>query len=196
MRVLKLDVSGIPDSWITLEEAATYYVTDAIAYTYGDPVRVLRGGISRVSGARSRLELHPIIAVNGRSAAGRLLASTPRLTRFNHKLFSRDRYTCAYCGGSSGEHFDESALEREHIVPVSRGGGDTWMNVVTACRSCNQRKGAKTPDEAGMPLLYLPYVPSRWEDLILQTRKQHILADQMAFLREGLPKNSRLTVVN
>ncbi len=43
-----------------------------------------------------------------------------------------------------------------------------------------------------MPLLYVPYVPSRWEDMILQARADHIVADQMAFLRESLPKGSRL----
>ncbi len=188
MRVLKLDVSGIPESWITLEEAATYYATNAIAYTFGEVMRTLRGGLSRVHSTQSRIEVHSIIAVNGKSAAGKLLSSTPRLTRFNHKLFSRDRYTCAYCG----DVLDDSKLEREHIQPTSRGGTDTWMNLVSACRPCNQRKGAKTPEEARMPLLYLPYIPTRWEDMILQARKDHIVADQMEFLRDGLPKNSRL----
>jgi 5-methylcytosine-specific restriction endonuclease McrA len=94
----------------------------------------------------------------------------------------------AYCGGV----FREAALEREHVIPTSRGGTDTWTNVVSACRACNQLKAAKTPEEARMPLLYVPYVPSRWEDMILQARADHIVADQMAFLRESLPKGSRL----
>lgn len=63
---------------------------------------------------------------------------------------------------------------------------------MSACRSCNQRKGSKTPDEAGMPLLYVPYTPSRWEDLLLQARAEHIVADQMEFLRSRLPAGSRL----
>lgn len=187
MRVLKLDISGVPESWISLELAAGYYATGSVAYEVGDAFVTFRGG-RRNDGARSSLDIAPIIAINGAAAAGKLLAATPRLTRFNHKLFKRDRCLCAYCGG----HFAEGKLEREHVLPLSRGGADTWTNVVTACRTCNQLKGAKTPEEANMPLLYLPYLPSRQEDLILQARAEHIVADQMDFLRGNLPRNSRL----
>ena len=62
--------------------------------------------------------------------------------------------------------------------------------MVTACRSCNQRKGNRTPEQAGMPLLYLPYRPNRWEGMILRNRR--ILADQMEFLLAGVPTTSRL----
>ncbi len=189
MRVLKLDISGVPESWITLEHAVGYYAQGVVAYTVGEPMRALRGGHNH-AGIRSQIEVHPIIAVNGVSVADRLLRATPRLTRFNHKLFKRDRYTCAYCGGK----FREDELEREHVVPTSRGGLDHWTNVVSSCRSCNQLKGAKTPEEAGMPLLYVPYVPSRWEDMLLQARTEHIVGDQMDFLRANLPKESRLLV--
>lgn len=187
MRILKIDVSGIPEAWITPEAAAAHYASGSVAYTYGDACTVLRGGHNH-SGVRSTLAIHPILAITGPSAAGKLLASTPRLTRFNHKLFRRDRYTCAYCASV----LPANALEREHIVPVSRGGRDSWMNVVAACRPCNQRKAAQTPDEARMPLLFVPYVPSRWEDMILQSRTEHVLADQMEFLRANLPRGSRL----
>jgi hypothetical protein len=61
------------------------------------------------------------------------------------------------------------------------------MNVVTACRSCNHRKGNRTPEQAHMPLLYAPYVPSLWEDFILRNRR--ILADQMEFLMAHLPRS-------
>ncbi|MEZ5650538.1 MAG: HNH endonuclease [Burkholderiaceae bacterium] len=188
MRVLKLDISGIPQMWISIEDAARYYATGAIAYTLGDPCRQLHGGISRRTGLRSVLDIHPIMAVRGSSMAERLLRSSPRLTRLNHKLFRRDCNLCAYCG----QRFEDDGLEREHILPLSRGGSDSWMNVVTACRACNQFKAGRTPEEAGMPLLYLPYVPSRWEDLILQARSGHILGDQMSFLLAGLPAGSRL----
>lgn len=187
VHVLKIDISGVPESWISIEHAVGYYVTGAIAYTVGSAMVTLRGG-HNIVGDRSAVDVHPIIAVGATSAAKRLLGSTPSLTRFNHKLFKRDRYTCAYCGGVFGAH----ALEREHILPSSRGGTDTWMNVVSACRTCNQLKGAKTPDEARMPLLYVPYVPSRWEDLILQARREQIVADQMEFLQSKLPHDSRL----
>jgi 5-methylcytosine-specific restriction endonuclease McrA len=93
---------------------------------------------------------------------------------------------CAYCGG----HFHETELTREHITPLAQRGRDHWMNVVTACRACNHRKSDRTPEQARMPLLYAPYVPSLWEDFILRNRR--ILADQMEFLMAHLPRNSRL----
>ena len=83
-------------------------------------------------------------------------------------------------------------LTRDHIVPVSRGGGDHWKNVVTACKPCNQKKGAKTPERAGMLMLYVPYTPSLYEALILRNRR--ILNDQMDFLISLLPSDSRLVV--
>lgn len=186
--VLKLDISGIPETWINVEEAAHYYATGSVAYSYGDVCARLHGGISRQTATRSFIDVHPILAVNGQCAAGKLLAAQPKLTRFNHKLFARDRFTCAYCG----HVFAPQDLEREHIVPYSRGGRDGWMNVVASCRPCNQKKADRTPEEARMPLHYVPYVPSRWEDLILQARRGHVLGDQMEFLRAGLPPHSRL----
>ena len=64
------------------------------------------------------------------------------------------------------------------------------MNVVTACRACNQRKGNRTPEDARMELIYAPYVPNRAEFLILANRR--ILADQMEFLKQHVSANSRL----
>ena len=81
-------------------------------------------------------------------------------------------------------------LTREHIVPFAQQGIDNWMNVVTACKPCNHRKSSRTPEQARMPLLYAPYVPSLWEDFILRNRR--ILADQMEFLMMHLPLSSRL----
>lgn len=187
-RVLKIDISGVPQMWIGAEEAARYYATDSVAYTLGEHCVRLHGGTSRLTGRRSILDIHPIVAVHGTSMADRLLRTSPRLTRFNHKLFRRDCNTCGYCG----QIYPDSDLEREHILPFCRGGTDHWTNVVASCRSCNQRKADRTPEEANMPLLFLPYVPSRWEDLILQARSGHILGDQMEFLRAGLSADSRL----
>ena len=183
MDVLQLDVSGRPQSWITAREAAILYASDGVAWTLGDAFQVLRGGTQRTTGLQSRIELHPIVAVRG-AVPSRAWRLTPALS--NPKLFSRDRDICAYCGGSF--HFDE--LTREHIVPVSRGGRDTWMNCITACRGCNGRKGNRMPEEARMSLLYLPYVPSLHEDMILRGRR--IVADQMEFLLASVPRSSRL----
>lgn len=183
MDVLQLDVSGRPQAWITPREAAVLYACDAVAWTLGDAFQVLRGGMQRSTGRQSRIELHPILAVRG-SVPSRAWRQTPALT--NPKLFARDRGVCAYCG--HGFHFED--LTREHIVPVSRGGIDSWMNCITACRTCNGRKGSRLPEEARMTLLYLPYVPSLHEDMILRGRR--IVADQMDFLLASVPRHSRL----
>lgn len=183
MDVLQLDVSGRPQAWISAQEAATLYAIDAVAWTLGEPCKVLRGGVQRATGEISRIELHPIVAVRG-AVPSRAWRLEPSLG--NAKLFARDRLVCAYCA----LRFREAELTREHIVPVSRGGGDTWMNCITACRACNGRKANRLPEEARMTLNYLPYVPSLHEDMILRGRR--ILADQMEFLVAHLPRTSRL----
>jgi len=183
MDVLQLDISGRPQAWIAPREAAVLYACDAVAWTLCDAFAVLRGGIQRVSGLQSRIELHPIVAVRG-VIPSRAWRQAPTLS--NPKLFARDRQICAYCGGHF--HFDD--LTREHIVPVSRGGLDSWMNCITACRACNGQKGNRLPEEARMSLLFLPYVPSLHEDMILRGRR--ILSDQMDFLLASVPRSSRL----
>ncbi len=183
MEVLQLDVSGRPQAWISPKEAAVLYASDGIAWTLGTACHVLRGGIQRATGHQSRIEVHPIVAVRG-AIPSRAWRQTPALS--NPKLFARDRQVCAYCGG----HFHVDELTREHIVPVSRGGADSWMNCITACRPCNGHKGNRLPEEARMSLLFLPYVPSLHEDMILRGRR--ILADQMEFLLASVPRSSRL----
>jgi hypothetical protein len=183
MDVLQLDVSGRPQAWISSREAAVLYASDAIAWTLGDAFAVLRGGFQRTTGLQSRIELHPIVAVRG-AIPSRAWRQSPTLS--NPKLFARDRHICAYCGG----HFRFDELTREHIVPVSRGGVDSWMNCITACRGCNGRKGSRLPEEANMTLLFAPYVPNLHEDMILRGRR--ILADQMDFLMASVPRSSRL----
>lgn len=183
VEVLQLDVSGRPQAWISAKEAAVLYASDSIAWTIGDPACILRGGTQRRSGLQSRIEVHPIVAVRG-AVPTRAWRDIPALS--NPKLFTRDRCVCAYCG----RRFATDELTREHIVPTSRGGQDTWMNCITACRSCNGLKGNRLPEEVGLSLHYLPYVPSLHEDMILRGRR--ILTDQMEFLLASVPRHSRL----
>ena len=183
MEVLQLDVSGRPQAWISAKEAAVVYASDGVAWTLGEPFHVLRGGLQRRTGLQSRIEVHPIVAVKG-SVPSRAWRQTPALS--NPKLFARDRCLCAYCG----RRFAADDLTREHIVPTSRGGADTWMNCITACRPCNGHKGNRLPQELSLSLMYLPYVPSLHEDMILRGRR--ILVDQMEFLLASVPRHSRL----
>jgi len=63
-------------------------------------------------------------------------------------ILARDQHTCQYCGASP----PPSTLTLDHVQPRSRGGATSWENLVAACRPCNTRKGARTPEEARMPL--------------------------------------------
>lgn len=68
-------------------------------------------------------------------------------------VLRRDRFRCQYCKS-------RDRLTIDHVLPKSRGGRDTWENLVTACTRCNTRKGNRTPEEADMPLLRKPFRPS------------------------------------
>jgi 5-methylcytosine-specific restriction endonuclease McrA len=78
----------------------------------------------------------------------------------NTFLFARDDYACQYCGRHRRELRGRQFLTRDHVFPASRGGRNTWENVVTACSPCNNRKGDRTPEEARMPLLTSPGEPN------------------------------------
>ncbi len=182
--VLQLDLLGTPQAWISVEQAAVHHASGTVVWVDGDgPLRTLRGGWNAVTGRQSALEVFPIIAVGGHSRIN-LFDVVPAVTR--RKLFQRDRHTCAYCS----QRFADRDLQCEHIVPASRGGPWSWMNLVAACGACNGRKAARTPAEAGMPLVYLPYVPSRFENFLLAGRS--IRADVHDWLAVRLPKGSRL----
>jgi 5-methylcytosine-specific restriction endonuclease McrA len=77
----------------------------------------------------------------------------------NTFLFARDEYSCQFCGRSQHDLRFRECLTRDHLVPLSRGGTNEWTNVVTACSSCNTRKGNRLPEECGMEPLRLPYEP-------------------------------------
>ncbi len=181
--VLALDVAGTPVHWVDIEKAISLHVAGRVAWELGTTTVTYRGGINRVTGLLSTVSTTSIIAVRGREFRGDRSAS---ISISRERLFARDQHVCGYCGG----RFSESDLNIEHVTPESRGGSNNWENVVTACRSCNQRKADRSPEEAGMPLLYLPYRPNRWEGMILRNRR--ILADQMEFLLVGVPTTSRL----
>lgn len=78
----------------------------------------------------------------------------------NTFLFARDDYACGYCGRHRRELRGRQFLTRDHVLPTSRGGGNTWDNVVTACSPCNNRKGDRLPREAGMTLRVVPREPN------------------------------------
>ncbi|HEX5004660.1 MAG TPA: HNH endonuclease [Gemmatimonadales bacterium] len=77
----------------------------------------------------------------------------------NTFLFARDGYRCQFCSRSQPELRPRECLTRDHLVPISRGGGNAWTNVVTACSTCNTRKGNRLPEECGMVPLHPPLEP-------------------------------------
>ncbi len=77
----------------------------------------------------------------------------------NTFLFARDGYRCQYCHRSQIELRPRECLTRDHLMPLSRGGSNEWTNVVTACSSCNTRKGNRLPEECGMHPLTHPHEP-------------------------------------
>ncbi len=89
---------------------------------------------------------------------------------FNKRnVLIRDGFKCLYCGSKEGK------LTIDHIIPRSRGGKDTFENCVASCRRCNNKKGSKTPREAGMALSSQPCQPTISEFLILRARKMGII---------------------
>jgi 5-methylcytosine-specific restriction endonuclease McrA len=86
-------------------------------------------------------------------------AKLPRQdVKFNRRnLFARDHNTCQYCG----KRFSTSDLSLDHVIPRSRGGENTWENIVCACLNCNVRKGGRTPAEAHLRLIRQPVKPRR-----------------------------------
>jgi 5-methylcytosine-specific restriction endonuclease McrA len=182
-QILSLDKSGVPRGWMTIQTAIEMIAKDKVVWTLGDPIATYRGGYNN-DGVRSVIETPPIIAISGTEFTKQ--KRFPKVVLTNNSLFNRDKHICAYCG----ERFMPRKLSRDHVIPVSRGGPNTWKNVVTACIPCNTHKDNRTPEEARMKLLYLPYEPNHAENLILKNK--NILGDQMEYLKTVISVNSRV----
>lgn len=179
--VLTLNEHGTPTHWSTWQDAVTYKAKGLVVWEMGDSDWTKFGGDNRITGLQSSITFSSIMAVRGSHHPKR---EVPALTNLN--LFGRDLHICAYCGGE----FESRLLTNDHIVPRSRGGAHSWTNCVTSCKRCNNKKDDMLLEETNLKLLYVPYVPTREEALILRNR--NILADQMEFLKGSLPAHSRL----
>jgi hypothetical protein len=186
LKILRTDISATPMEWIDVEDAVKLYCQQQVAYPMGSTLYRVRGGINAISGLRSEVVVSSILCTQGRSRCMHKLDAryTPPLN--NITLFRRDGNLCLYCG----RRFADRDLSRDHVMPLSRGGRDGWTNVVTACKRCNHFKGDRTPEQAGLELLAIPFTPTHPEYIYLSGRR--ILADQMEFLRAHFPRNSRL----
>lgn len=91
-------------------------------------------------------------------------ATVARISR--RAVFARDRHRCQYCGSS--RH-----LTVDHVVPRSKGGLDSWDNLVTSCASCNRRKGDRAPDLVGLRLSHKPRAPEPMSFVLLHVDHIH-----------------------
>jgi 5-methylcytosine-specific restriction endonuclease McrA len=185
-QVLRTDIAGMPLEWIDYREAVRLYHTEQVAYTCGTHIYTVHGGVSALTGSRSEISVSSIIATRGTHQA--LVENrdkyVPPLN--NRTLFKRDANICLYCA----QRFPTRELTRDHITPISQRGRDSWTNVVTACRRCNNHKGGRTPEQAGMQLIAVPFTPTYAEYIYLKGRR--ILADQMEYLLAHFPRTSPL----
>jgi 5-methylcytosine-specific restriction endonuclease McrA len=131
----------------TYEPLGTVSVARAVIMTFKNTVTVEEFDGDRV--LRSPRAVFPVPSVIRRrdyiNVRKRREASGARRLR----IYMRDKFRCQYCGEKKGA----GELTLDHIMPRSRGGDNSPVNIVTACMGCNNRKSNRTPAEARMPLL-------------------------------------------
>lgn len=186
-QVLRTDLAGMPVEWLDYQQAVRLYHFGQVAYACGATLYRVRGGMCARTGRRSVVEVNSIIATGGQPSVIRKGRHDYVPPLSNPSLFKRDAHTCLYCG----HQFQGRDLSRDHVRPLSLGGADAWNNVVTACKRCNNHKGCRLPEQAGMQLLAIPFTPTHAEYIYLRGRR--ILADQMEFLLAHFPRKSPLS---
>lgn len=185
-QVLRTDMAGMPLEWVTYRDAVRLYYLEQVAYTCGTLLYRIHGGINARTGRRSVIEVNSIIATYGNNHALAMAHRDYVPPLNNQTLFRRDASLCLYCG----QRFADRDLSRDHVTPLSQGGVDVWNNVVTACKRCNNHKAGRSPEQAGMQLLAVPFTPTHAEYIYLQGRR--VLSDQMRFLLAHFPRSSPL----
>ncbi len=141
--VLVLCRSMLPIGRVSIRDAAVLLVLGK-----AQPVDLEGGRNWVIRSVRLRVEVTEQIVLVGVTA--RHLWKSPPVSR--KEILRRDKHTCQYCGSSRGVTID-------HVFPKSRGGKDSWTNLVAACAACNGKKGNRTPQEAGMTLRCVPRSP-------------------------------------
>ena len=149
--ILLLNASYEPLSVVTQKRALSLILKGRVDAACDEAVEIQ--GVSR------RLQIPRVIRL-------RRYVNVPRRgVRWSRKaVLQRDQYTCAYCGVQPGHKQRGQILTRQnfsvdHIMPISRGGKNTWGNTVCACALCNQRKGNRTPHEINWKLRWEPKMP-------------------------------------
>ena len=120
---------------------------DAVKSVFLDRVSIVSNYKRKIRSPSFEMNLPSVIALKNFVQPSK----NPNFTRFN--VFLRDKFSCQYCG-------DRKDLTFDHLLPKSRGGLTDWNNVVTACSSCNVRKGGKLYKDCDLKLANKPYAPS------------------------------------
>ena len=160
LRTLILDASHTPVKIVPWQEAFVNWFLDKaiILDTYPEKAR----------SANDSFDIPLIIQLKSLSKSPNKF-KVP-LSREN--LFKRDNYRCAYCG----EHFKRTDLSIDHIIPLCQGGHPwNWKNLITSCKSCNSKKGGRTPEQSNMPLLFKASEPRYNVMYILNIREKEKL---------------------
>jgi len=143
LRTLLLNSWSLPHAILNWREA--------ISLLYSEKkVRVLEEYDETVSSPSTTLFVPAVMQLT------RTVAPVKKGVKFSRiNVFTRDRFTCQYCGSL----FQMDELTYDHVLPRKQGGKTTWENITTACYDCNEKKGGRTPDQAGMRLLRHPARP-------------------------------------
>ncbi len=151
MAILLLNASYEPLSIITQRRAMSLMLRERVDAATQDAVT-----IRSISGS---LAIPTVIRLR------RYINVPRRGARWSRKgVLQRDGYQCIYCGVKAGERkagriLSQSSFTVDHIIPRSRGGRSSWVNTACACPTCNNRKAARTPHEAGMVMRWEPKTP-------------------------------------
>lgn len=159
MGCLALNASFEPLTMLPIERALRLVLDEKAEVLEADDARIFRS-------AREKIAAPLVIRLK------RFIHVPRRFRRqvTNTFLFARDGYRCQYCGRHRTVLRGREFLTRDHVTPMSRGGENTWENVVTACSPCNNRKASHFPDECGMHLLKKPHEPN-YVELVWAVRR-------------------------
>ena len=111
------------------------------------------------------------------------MARSPIRPRDRFEIFQRDRFMCRYCGAIPGE----SELQIDHIVPIAKGGTNSLLNLITACRLCNAGKGTRAAENVPIPLDV-----HAWTEV--QRAQERALADQIQGVIDARKESFQKTV--
>lgn len=143
LRSLLLNASYEPMKIVTWQKALILW--------FQDKVEVLEYHASYARTVTDQFQLPSVLRLKNYI---RPRVNAVRFCREN--VYIRDNHSCQYCG----HRFPLRELTLDHVLPASQKGEKSWTNVVTACRTCNQRKANRTPEKANMPLLTIPKAPT------------------------------------